>query len=269
MAYSHAASKNRCELLELLKMRAAKNAASKAVLVVAVIVAFTATSGYGFTTISGSLKQVTASTNYFWGVNNDYDIFFCKRPCNGNWRQIDGKLMHVDADDHEVWGVDKQSNIYKRPVDGSGRDWTRVSGDLRHVSASGNGYVWGTDSRDHIFKCAKPCNGQWQRVPGALRNIDGGQERVYGVDSEGAVYTQNVDGRGKWRHIPSKRMKQITASGVHEVFAVDAENKLHRCRKPCVGGWEEMDGHFDHVDAANHGVYGTTCKNDIMGRAFS
>ena len=176
--------------------------------------------------------------------------------------------MQVDADDHEVWGVSKQQQIFKRPVDGSGR-WTHeLGGRKRHVTASGNGYIWGTNSGDAIYKCAKPCNGQWQRVPGALRQIDGGQERVYGVNSGGHVYTRNVDGSGKWRHIPGKRMKQITASGVHEVFAVDTKNKLYRCRKPCLGGWEEMDGHFNQVDAANHGVYGITCKNDIMGTVF-
>ena len=42
---------------------------------VAVMVAVTATSGYGFTTIPGDLKQITASTNYFWGVNKNDDIF--------------------------------------------------------------------------------------------------------------------------------------------------------------------------------------------------
>ena len=242
-------------------------AISKTVLVVAVIVAFTATSGYGFTTIPGNLKQITASTNYLWGVNKHDDIFICKRPCNGNWRKISGKLMQVDADDYEVWGVNKQNYIYKRPVDGSGQ-WKRVRGGLRHVSASGNGYVWGTNSRDNIYKCAKPCNGQWQQVPGGLRNIDGGQERVYGVNSGGAVFTRNVDGSGNWRHIPGRRMKQITASGVHEVFAVDASKKLYRCRKPCLGGWEEMDGHFSQIEAGIHGVYGIKSGNDIMGKPF-
>ena len=245
-------------------------AMSGAVLVVAVMVAFTATSGYGFTTSSGELEQITVSTNYFWGVNKIYDIFTCRRPCNGNWRKIEGKLMQVDADDHEVWGVSEQQNIFKRPVNGSGR-WTQItggqiSGGLRHVTASGNGYIWGTNSRDHIYKCAKPCNGQWQHVPGRLRQIDGGHERVYGVNSGGSVYTRNVDGSGNWRQIPGRRMKQITASAVHEVFAVDARNKLYRCRKPCLGGWEEMDGHFKQVDAAYHGVYGITHQNNIMGR---
>ena len=42
----------------------------------------------------------------------------------------------------------------------------------------------------------------------------------------------------------TQTMKQITASGVHEVFAVDTKSKLYRCRKPCV--WIQPK--------ANHGV---------------
>ena len=232
---------------------------------VAVMVAFTATSGYGFITIPGKLKQITASTNYLWGVTKNDDILICKHPCNGNCK-IDGKLMQVDADDYEVWGVDEQHQIYKRPVDGSG-EWKQIGGLLRHVSASGNGYIWGTTSGDAIYKCAKPCNGQWQSVPGRLRQVDGGQERVYGVNAGGDVFSRNVDGSGNWRHIPGRRMKQITASGVHEVFAVN--KKLYRCRKPCLGGWEEMDGDFSQVEAAIHGVYGIKSGNDIMGKRFT
>ena len=82
----------------------------------------------------------------------------------------------------------------------------------------------------------------WQRVPGALRQIDGGQERVYGVNAGGNVYTRNVDGSGSWRHIPGRRMKQITASGVHEVFAVDANKKLYRCQEIDAGNHASVNG---------------------------
>ena len=50
----------------------------------------------------------------------------CARPCNGqNLVRVPGALRQVDADDHEVWGVNAAHNIiYKRPVDGSG-SWTQ------------------------------------------------------------------------------------------------------------------------------------------------
>ena len=49
--------------------------------------------------------------------------------------------MQVDADDDEVWGVNMQNRIYKRPVDGSG-GWKQIKGKLNHVTASGNGYTY-------------------------------------------------------------------------------------------------------------------------------
>ena len=134
-------------------------------------------------------------------------------------------------------------------------EWKQIGGLTASRDSFRQWIIWGTNS-DHIFKCAKPCNGQWQHVPGGLARLTV-QERVYGVNSGGAVFTRNVDGSGRhWRHIPGRHMKQITASGVHMVFCGDANKKLYQCRKPCLGGWEEMDGHFSQIKAGIHGVYG-------------
>ena len=56
-----------------------------------------------------------------------------------------------------------------------------VPGALIHVSASGNGYIWGVNKNYQIFKCKKPCNGEWVRIDGGLKQIDGGYGYVYGV----------------------------------------------------------------------------------------
>ena len=81
--------------------------------------------------------------------------------------KVDVALTQVDASDDEVWGVDRNHHIFKRPVDGSG-SWKRIGGGLKHVSASGNGYVWGVNSGNKIFKCKKPCNGKWKQTDGGL-----------------------------------------------------------------------------------------------------
>ena len=65
---------------------------------------------------------------------------------------VDGALKQIDAGDEEVWGVNSAYEIWKRPADGSG-SWTRIPGALKHVSASGNGYIWGVNTNDNIFKC--------------------------------------------------------------------------------------------------------------------
>ena len=88
------------------------------------------------------------------------DIFRCERPCYGGWIHVPGKLMQVDAGDMEVWRVNKHHQIFKQPADSTGL-WRGVGGILKHVSASGNGYIWGVNANDTIYKCKKPCNGAW------------------------------------------------------------------------------------------------------------
>jgi len=134
-------------------------------------------SGTDWTEVPGGLKHVSASGNgYVWGVNNNDEIYKCQKPCSGNWIPVLGGLKQISGGRSEVWGVNSAGIIVKRPVDGSGTGWTEipeVPGGLKHVSASGKGYVWGVNSNDVIYKCQKPCSGDWLQVPGGLDQISG------------------------------------------------------------------------------------------------
>ena len=78
-----------------------------------------------------------------WRVNTIDNIYRCAKPCTGsNWVQVEEHLKQIDAGDEEVWGVNSKDQIYKPPVDGSDY-WKLIPGLLKHVSASGNGYIWG------------------------------------------------------------------------------------------------------------------------------
>ena len=206
--------------------------------------------------IPGRLNQITASINYFWGVTNKGAIYMCPRPFTGGWRCISGNLAQVDASDEEVWGVYRGS-IWKRRVDSGDYNWINVGGSLKHVSASGNGYIWGVNANDDIYKCKKPCKGAWVHVEGKLKQIDGGQEDVYGVNSNNDIYTRPEDGSGSWRQIPGK-LKYVTASGIYEVFGVDPNDHLWHCKKPCNGNWEIMPGVLKQIDAAFQEIVGVT-----------
>ena len=156
--------------------------------------------------------------------------------------------------------------IYKRPVDGSGGSWQLIPGRLKHVSASGNGYIWGVNSNDYIYKCKKPCTGSWINVPGRLKQIDGGHDYVYGVNSHDNIYTRPIDGSGSsWRRIPGK-LKHITAGGGEEVFGVNAQNRIFRCKKPCIGNWERVEGSLSQCDASVDEVFGVNSANRIYKR---
>ena len=103
-----------------------------------------------------------------------------------------------------------------------------------------NGYIWGVNRADQIYKCKKPCTGQWKIVNGRLSQIDGGYVFVYGVNSGGAVYSRPIDGSKAWTRIPARAvaMKHVTASGSDDIFGTSRNGDVYRCSKPCVGEWE-------------------------------
>ena len=140
-----------------------------------------------------------------------------------------------------------------------------ISGALTHVSASGNGYIWGVNSSHLIYKCKKPCNGEWVLVDGRLKQIDGGYSYVYGVNSNDDIYTRPIDGSGSWRHIPGK-LKHITASGKLDVFGVNSASQVFRCPKPCIGEWERMSGELEQCDATFDSFIGVNSLDEICER---
>jgi len=113
-------------------------------------------------------------------------------------------------------------------VDGTGR-WILLPGRLTHVSASGNGYIWGVNKYDQIYKCKKPCSGSWEKVNGLLKQLDAGQGYVYGVNANKDIFSRPVDGSGAWKHIPGK-LKHITGSGMYYVFGVNDNDQIYTGR---------------------------------------
>ena len=207
---------------------------------------------------SGTITYITTSANYVWVVDANDAIYVCDNPCTGDWTQISnlGGLVQVDANIHEVWGVNADNKIDKRPVDGSGSGWTRIGGGLTHVSASGYGYMWGVNWNDYIYKCKMPCSGGWKLVDGTLRQVDAGPFRVYGVNSDGDIYTRPVDGSGSWQLIGGV-LKHITV-GFKYLYGVNFDNHFYRCATPCLdGNWELLtdDGHIIQSDASYNYLY--------------
>ncbi len=187
-----------------------------------------------------ALKHVSTSINYYWGVNEKDEIFVCEKPCK-TWTKIAGALRQVDVSDLEMWGVNAGDAIYKRPADGSG-SWIRVDGALRHVSASGNGYIWGVNKKHDIYVCKKPCSGAWKHIPGKLRQIDGGEQYAFGSNAGKDVYRRAIDGSGDWYKIPGgKKMKYVSVGG-SMVFGVDNYGLIWQCTLPCnKGEWVEVE----------------------------
>ena len=241
------------------------------ILLFTAIVSCALVSGQGWSQIPEGLISLSGNLNYIWGVNSDHQIFMCQRPCTGSWRQIPGGLVQVDVDDQFVWGVSPILEVFYRPVDGSG-SWVHVVPQhMIHVSASGNGYVWATNSSHSIFKCKKPCSGNWILVNGGLKQIDGGEREVCGIAYDNGLYCRPVDGSGAWRLV-SPGFKHVSTSGTYDLHAINTDGKILRCRKPCLGQWISIDHsnniRFRQCDATANALFAVDTSQTLWRKDF-
>ena len=148
-------------------------------------------------------SDVSVSNNgYIWAISrsNDWAYMLCRGGVsefcgNNNQMLIDYELslVHIEAGDEEVWGVNASNHIFKRPVNGSG-EWSIVQGKMRYISASGNAHIWGIAPNDSLYVCAKPCSGDWEYVGGSFKQVDGGNNSVTGVTTDNTILAISVKG---------------------------------------------------------------------------
>ena len=143
--------------------------------------------------IGGLLKHVSASGDgYIWGVNSGDNIYKCKKPCSGSWTGLDGRLKQIDGGPKYVYGVNSANHIYRRPVDGSG-SWTQIPGSLKHVTASATDEIFGVNPSDEIYRCKKPCVGDFELMSGYLSQCDGSTDVLVGVNIHQHVYARKIE----------------------------------------------------------------------------
>ena len=88
---------------------------------------------------------------------------------------------------------------------------------------------------------------------------------MYGVNSNNRIYSRPVDGSGTWRLIPGG-LKHVTASGRNEIFGVNNAGQIWRCKKPCIGDWERIEGGLVQCDATFNGLFGVNSAGNIYRR---
>ena len=66
------------------------------------------------------VARYLVGTGYIWGVNANDDIFKCKKPCNGAWAHIGGKLKQIHGGYGYVYRVNSNNDIFTKRIDGSG-----------------------------------------------------------------------------------------------------------------------------------------------------
>lgn len=95
--------------------------------------------------------------------------------------------------------------------------------------------------------------------------VNAGSDYVYGLYRYN-VYSRPVDGSQNWRYIPGKKIRQITGSGHSDVFGIGCDGILYRCKKPCIGEWEQMIGRFAQCDATFDSLIAVTGSGYVYER---
>ena len=135
-----------------------------------------------------------SNSGFAWAISKQNQTYIlCQRGItyrcanNDKWL-IDAELslVHIEAGDENLWAVDVNNHIFKRPVGGSG-EWSSVPGEMRYISASGNAHIWGIAPNGSLYVCVKPCSGDWQYVGGSFNQIDGGNNMVIGVTTDNTL----------------------------------------------------------------------------------
>lgn len=120
--------------------------------------------------MDGRLDYITADhTEWLWGTHNG-KVYRCAKPCNegeGRWLRVPGYAKQISAGQTEVYALNGDQNskhnsrVYARRADGTG-NWRLVrGGSLSWIDASSPKYVLGVNKEGAVFKCRKPCHGNW------------------------------------------------------------------------------------------------------------
>ena len=121
----------------------------------------------------------TEKPGEIWGVNSADQIWKASTPCpndNCNWQNVSGQLKYIAQGPHDVWGVGRGLKIGTGPELGS-----------------------------PVYRCTKPCNGQWTQVPSTNISFDKlsvGKDIVFGLTSDYKMYycpnTPDAPCTGNW-----------------------------------------------------------------------
>ena len=66
-----------------------------------------------------------------------------------------------------MYVVNTANSIFSAPVDGS-QGWRHIPGSLKYVTASGIYDIYGVSVHNNVFRCKKPCVGDFELLSGSL-----------------------------------------------------------------------------------------------------
>uniref|UniRef100_A0A6C0CJD2 Uncharacterized protein n=1 Tax=viral metagenome TaxID=1070528 RepID=A0A6C0CJD2_9ZZZZ len=148
-------------------------------------------------------------------------------------RSLELKVKQYNALQTEFDQIVRDATVNAKPPSGG---WNRIGGGLKQISSAGKDFLWGVNRYDSIYTCKKPCDdSNWRQIGGSLKQLTGGDDEVWGVNSVNDIYKMNQNGTGGWSHIGGKASNVSQGGGY--VWVVGGNNSTYYCREPCNGEW--------------------------------
>ena len=127
-------------------------------------------------------------------------IFKCKKPYNNTdeWKNVGGRLSQIDGGGYTTCTELYNSGnvVYSRPIDGS-KAWRRFpSVAMKHIMASGNDDIFSTSRTGDVYRCSKPCIGDWEKMSTDYRQLsqlDASYDAIFGVSMAYATRLANEE----------------------------------------------------------------------------
>ena len=192
-----------------------------------------------------------------WGINAKNQIWKSPLPCvNGycNWSRVNGKIRQISQGENDIWGIsDSNSDKYRTDI----------------------------DKRYNIYKCLKPCKGEWINIPVSLKQISVGKDVVWGIDiSNNLIYCNNTiesPCTDNWKNANTPNTPLVSQSTTlyanpnfnktGELWAIDSKNQIWKAFLPCNNGicnWSIVNGIFKQIYQSDHDIWGILIDNSIM-----
>lgn len=140
--------------------------------------------------------------------------------------QNDCNLVVYDKNNNALWTSGTQGQGKQPPLNPkTNLSWSQIQGELFSVSLAPNGDIWGTDSNSNIYYKTK-AQQDFNKIKGALKNIDTDGQYVCGVNKKYEVYCAKYNEATStlWNKIGSNAKSISISKG--GAFIVNLDNSI-------------------------------------------
>ena len=112
---------------------------------------------------AGLFKSISNGRLGTWALDDAGKVFYQQ---DDEWKMSSTQpLEQISVGKNAVWGVSSDGGVWKSDESSGSMIWSKVDGNLKQISASDNGNVWGTSAGGKVMRREheewKPVAGGW------------------------------------------------------------------------------------------------------------